>query len=96
MDPCDWGWEVRENLLIPVWFEGSNLPSDIEYDLHTKNTLQNYNENTDSSDISDSEMQHLKHIRPLIRMMILVVIMIFDYVSFMVDVYRTYNKIFVI
>ena len=51
MDPCDWGWEVRDNLLIPVW-------SDTEYDLHIKNTLQNYNEDTDSSDISDSESEY--------------------------------------
>ena len=57
MDPCDWGWEVRDNLLIPVWFEGSNLASDTEYDLHIKNTLQNY-EDTDSSDISDSESEY--------------------------------------
>ena len=57
MDPCDWGWVVRDNLLIPVWFEGSNSPSDIEYDLHIKNTLQNYNEDTDS-DISDSESEY--------------------------------------
>ena len=90
MDPCDWGWEVLDNLLIPVWFEAPNLSSDTEYDLHIKNTLQNYNEDTDLSDISDSEseydsdkFQYLKHIRPLMRMMILVVIMIFDNVSFM-------------
>ena len=55
MDPCDWGSEVRDNLLIPVWFGGSNLPSNTEYDLHIKNTLQNY-EDTDS-DISDSESE---------------------------------------
>ena len=58
LDPCDWGWEVRDNLLILVWFEGSNLPSDTEYDLHIKNTLQNYNEDTDSSDISDLESEY--------------------------------------
>ena len=58
MDSCDWGWEVRDNLLIPVRFEGSNLPSDTEYDLHIKNTLQNYNEDPDSSDISDSESEY--------------------------------------
>ena len=58
MDLCDWGWEVWDNLLIPVWFEGANLPSDTEYDLDIKNPLQNYNEDTDSSDITDSESEY--------------------------------------
>ena len=43
--------------MILVWFAGTNLPSDTEYDLHIKNALQNYNEDTDS-DISDSESEY--------------------------------------
>ena len=31
------GWEVKDGELIPTWFEGSNLPSDEQYDEHIKN-----------------------------------------------------------
>ena len=32
MDPN--GWEINDNRLVPVWYVGSDLPSDTEYKSH--------------------------------------------------------------
>ena len=37
--PVENGWEIVGNELTPVWFEGSVLPSDEEYDAHVKHKL---------------------------------------------------------
>ena len=49
MNPCSWGWEIRENVLQPVWFEGSSLPTDAEYELHIKGTSIYHTEEADLS-----------------------------------------------
>ena len=34
--PTQCGWELKDNTLLPKWYEGSNLPTDDEYDGHIK------------------------------------------------------------
>ena len=34
MDSTHSGWEINNNRLVPVWYEGSNLPRDTEYKSH--------------------------------------------------------------
>ena len=37
--PVENGWKIKDDELVPVWFEGSVLPSDEEYDAHVKHKL---------------------------------------------------------
>jgi hypothetical protein len=56
LDPTNCGWQRVNNCLEPVWYEGSNLPTDEEYNDHisSKNSINNDIDdeifNTDSSD----------------------------------------------
>ena len=34
LDPLKYGWKMDGEKFVPIWFEGSSLPSDEEYDRH--------------------------------------------------------------
>ena len=34
LDPLKYGWKMDGEKLVPIWFDGSSLPSDEEYDRH--------------------------------------------------------------
>ena len=61
MSPTDNGWKVSDDILVPVWFDGTSLPSDKEYDAHTREkqlaaVAQELEDDEDmESDESDSE-----------------------------------------
>ena len=59
MDARKEGWKVKEGVLVPVWYDGNNLPSDDVYDLHVKNTHKpQVDYESDTSDISDTESEY--------------------------------------
>ena len=59
LDPCEFGWVQKCGIMAPLWYEGSNLPSDEEYYAHINarvgETEPPLHECSDSSD-SDSEL----------------------------------------
>ena len=52
--PTQCGWELKDNTLLPKWYEGSNLPTDDEYDRHIKQKF-NLHENRDIDDSNPPE-----------------------------------------
>ena len=57
LDPTKYGWQRVNNFLDPLWYKGSNLPTNDEYYEHinSKDIETTESEDTDSS--SDSEYE---------------------------------------
>ena len=54
MDPTHCGWEKKDNFLVPVWYEGDNLPSDAEYEAHIDGISYDEEIPDDDDDMTDS------------------------------------------
>ena len=55
MDPCKFGWMKMDGILMPLWYDGSNLPSDEIYEEHIKKTTIIDQSDPTSYDTSDTE-----------------------------------------
>ena len=53
MGPTHCGWEIKDNFLVPVWYEGDNLPSDAEYEAHIDGISYDEEIPDDDDDMTD-------------------------------------------
>ena len=65
LDPCEFGWVQKCGMMAPLWYEGSNLPSDEEYYAHinarvgaTDSPLPDFSDSSDSDSEFDSDEEN--------------------------------------
>ena len=57
LDRIHFGWERKDEMIVPLWYEGSNLPSDGEYYKHINANLMNVDLFISKPNTSESESE---------------------------------------
>ena len=55
LNPSSFGWHHKDGMILPLWYEGSNLPSDEKYYEHINANAKK--SDLLASDLSDSETE---------------------------------------